>query len=47
MGFEAKEAGSMVVRRRREGERRERKTRKSDDKNGAAMRGKTVNEEKK
>ena len=33
-GFEAKEAGSMVARRRQEGERRERKTGKSTDKNG-------------
>ena len=43
--FEAKEAGSMVARRRREGERRERKTRKSTGNNGAAVRGQTADEE--
>ena len=45
-GFEAKETGSMVARRRRKAERRERKTRKLTDKNGAAKRGQTADEEK-
>ena len=47
LGFESKEAGIMVVRRQREGERREQKTRKSTDKNYAAKRGHTADEEKK
>ena len=52
LGFEAKEAGIMVARRRqegkiREGERPERKTRKPTDKNGAAKRGQTAEEDKK
>ena len=45
-GFEVKEAGSMVARRRQEGERRERNTRKSTGKNGAAKRGQTRYKEK-
>ena len=45
-GFEANESGSMVERRQREGERRERKTRKSTDKNDTANRGQTAAEEK-
>ena len=35
-GFEAKEAGSMVARRKQESEMRERKTRNRTEKNGAA-----------
>ena len=46
-GFKAKEAGSMVARQQREGKRRERKIRKSTDKNGAAKRGQTAYEEEK
>ena len=46
LGLEAKEAGSMVARRRREGERRDRKTRKSTGKNDAAKRGQTDDEER-
>ena len=38
-GFGAKEADSIVARRRRKGERRERKTRNFTDKNGAAKQG--------
>ena len=38
-GLEANEVGRMVKRRRREVERRERKTRKLTDKNNAAKRG--------
>ena len=45
--FKAKEAGSMVARRRREGQRQERKTRKSTENNCAAMRGKTADKEEK
>ena len=37
----------MIERRRREGVRRERKTRKSTDKNGAAKQGQTADKEKK
>ena len=46
-GLEAKKAGIMVARQRREGKMRERKTRKSTAKNGAAKRGQTVDEEEK
>ena len=42
LGFEAKEAGSIVARRRQEGERWDWKTRKPTDKNGAAKRGQTA-----
>ena len=45
-GFEAKEAGSMVARRQREGERREQATRKPTEKNGAAKQGQAADEEK-
>ena len=44
--FESKEAGSMVARRWWEGESQKQKTRKSTDKNGAAKRGQTADEEK-
>ena len=37
----------MLARQRREGEKRERNTRKSTDKNGAAKQGQTADEEKK
>ena len=45
-GLYAKEAGSMVARRRSEGGRRKRKTRNLTDKNGAAKQGQTADEEK-
>ena len=45
-GFEAKEAGSMLARRQREGKRRERNTKKSTEKNSASKRGQTADDEK-
>ena len=47
LGFEAKEAGSIVARRRQEGERWDRKTRKPTDKNSAVKQGQTADEEEK
>ena len=46
LGLDAKEAGSMMARRRREGGMWEQKTRKSTDKNGVFDQGHTVDEEK-
>ena len=45
-GIEAKEAGSMVARRRQEDGRRKQKTRKKTDKNGAVKQGQTAEEDK-
>ena len=47
LGFEAKEAGSMVAMQRQEGERREQKPRNLIEKNGVAKQGQTADKEKK